>query len=138
MFYPIPFEMLETFEQKPQLLVEIETIEANRVRNMPAVCHSMDCGFTHIPAVGEITSFTYDASTKVVTVTGTNLPDNLNKTQSMSFAASACIPSSEAEDGALDGTTISCTLARNPTCGTWKPDLTTFLGNVPFAEGLTG
>lgn len=138
LFFPIPFEMLETYEEKPQFLVEVETMEDNRVRNMPAVCHSRKCDFTHIPAVGEITSFTFDASSKLVTVTGTNLPDNLSKIQSMRFAASACTASSEAEDGALDGTTVSCTLARNPTCGTWKPDLTTFFGNVPFAEGLAG
>jgi hypothetical protein len=41
--------MLETYEEKPQMLVEVDEI--------PAVCHSMDCGFMHIPAVGEITEF---------------------------------------------------------------------------------
>ena len=44
MFWPIPFEMLETYEEKPQMLVEID--------DMPAVCHSMDCSFVHIPSVG--------------------------------------------------------------------------------------
>jgi hypothetical protein len=56
MFWPIPFEMLETYEEKPQMIVEVD--------HMPAVCHSMDCGFMHIAAVGEVTGFTYSASTK--------------------------------------------------------------------------
>jgi hypothetical protein len=56
MFWPVPFEMLETYEEKPQMIVEID--------DMPAVCHSMDCGFTHIPAVGSVTSFVFDAATK--------------------------------------------------------------------------
>lgn len=30
------------------------------VGDMPAVCHSMKCDFTHIAAVGEVTSFTFD------------------------------------------------------------------------------
>jgi hypothetical protein len=71
--------MLETYEEKPQFLVEVEAWEANKKRNMPAVCHSMDCQFTHVPAVGQITSFTYNAQAKTVTVTGTELPDNLSK-----------------------------------------------------------
>jgi hypothetical protein len=69
MFFPVPFEMLETYEEKPQMLVEIG--------EMPAVCHSMDCGFMHIPTVGEITAFSL--STGRLTVTGTNLPDNVSK-----------------------------------------------------------
>lgn len=71
MFYPIPFEMLETYEEKPQMLVEID--------DMPAVCHSMDCGFLHVPAVGVITSFELNEGTSTLTMTGTDLPDNVSK-----------------------------------------------------------
>jgi hypothetical protein len=74
--------MLETYEEKPQMLVEID--------DMPAVCHSMDCSFTHIPAVGEITEFTV-TDTKL-TVKGTNLPDNTSKIQSIMIAQSTCTP----------------------------------------------
>jgi hypothetical protein len=133
MFWPIPFEMLETYEEKPQMIVEVD--------HMPAVCHSMDCGFMHIAAVGEVTSFTYSASTKKVTVTGTNLPDNIGLLQSMRFAASPCTPIEDASGpfpGALSGTSIECTLTREPTCGTWIPEVTTFFGNVPNAEAVTG
>lgn len=82
MFWPIPFEMLETYEEKPQMLVEID--------DMPAVCHSMKCDFTHVAAVGEVTSFTYDANLKKLTMTGTNLPDNKSKVQEITFAGSTC------------------------------------------------
>jgi len=73
LFNPIPFEMVETYEKKPQLLVEVGTL--------PAVCHSMKCDFTTIAAVGEIASFTYNAATKALVMTGTNLPTNKNEIQ---------------------------------------------------------
>lgn len=122
MFWPIPFEMLETYEEKPQMIVHVD--------DMPAVCHSMECSFMHVPAVGEVTSFTFTEATKTLTVTGTELPDNLSKIQSITFAGSTCTASSAAEDGALSGTEITCVLDRNPTCGSWTPAVTTFLGNV--------
>jgi hypothetical protein len=52
----------------------------------PAVCHAVDCGFVHVAAEGEITSFTYDDSTSALTITGTSLPTNTNLIQSVSFA----------------------------------------------------
>jgi hypothetical protein len=70
--------MLETYEKKPQMLVEID--------NMPAVCHSMDCGFTYIPSVGEITKAEFDAGTSVLKITGTKIPTKVEDMQSLSFA----------------------------------------------------
>jgi hypothetical protein len=132
LFFPIPFEMLETYEEKPQMLVEID--------DMPAVCHSMDCGFMHIPAVGEITEFTayLSGAFKTVTIKGTNLPDNVSKIQSIKFADSTCtpIPSDEVA-GTLSDTEVVCMLDREPVCGNWKPKLTTFFGDVPVAEAVS-
>jgi hypothetical protein len=51
------------------MLVEID--------DMPAVCHSMDCGFMHIPSVGQITEFSISSNT--LTIKGTELPDNTSK-----------------------------------------------------------
>jgi hypothetical protein len=127
LFFPIPFEMLETYEEKPQMLVEID--------HMPAVCHSMDCGFTHIAAVGEITSFTVAGGK--LTVTGTNLPDNTSKIQSISIAQSTCTPEATDEEGTLSGTEIVCALDREQVCGNWMPKVTTFLGDVPVAESVS-
>jgi hypothetical protein len=132
LFWPIPFEMVQTYEEKPQMIVQIG--------DMPAVCHSMDCGFMHIPPVGEVTSFTFVENTKLLTITGTELPDNVSKVQSITFAGSQCTISglSVVDEGALSGTEVQCVLDRAPTCGTWVPALTTFLGNVANAEGLAG
>lgn len=118
------------------MLVEVEAIEDDKVRHMPAVCHSMNCDFTLLPTVGQVTAFTFNSETQKISITGTDLPDNISKIQSMSFAASDCTPTSANEDGSLDGTSVECTLVRNPTCGSWTPDLTTFLGNIPHAEDV--
>jgi hypothetical protein len=124
MFWPIPFEMLNTYEEKPQMIVEIDS--------KPAVCHSMSCGFTHVPAVGEITSFAITENPWKLTVSGTELPDNLSKIQSISIAASTCTVQGAGEDGSLSGTSIECLLDREPVCGDWEPLVTTFFGNVPM------
>jgi hypothetical protein len=108
------------------------------VGDMPAVCHSMDCSFTHIPAVGEVTAFTFDAGTRTLTITGTELPDNLSKIQSISFAGSTCTSTVADAEGVLSGTSVECILDREPTCGTWIPNLTTFFGNVANAADLAG
>lgn len=58
--------MLETFEEKPQMLIEIG--------DLPAVCHNRDCEFSYIENVGQITEFTFSAESNIVTITGTELP----------------------------------------------------------------
>lgn len=61
LFYePIPFEMLKTFETKPQLIVEVD--------GLPAVCHNLTCDFTYIKNVGEVTSFTFTETTKELVI----------------------------------------------------------------------
>lgn len=74
--------MLETFEETPQMLVEVD--------DMPAVCHSRDCGFKYIPAVGEVSGFTFDDATDKLTITGTGLPTTVSGLQSLTFAKSEC------------------------------------------------
>lgn len=67
LFYePVPFEMLKTFETKPQLIVT--------VNDNPAVCHNMTCDFTYIEPVGQITSFTFTEDSKLLVIEGTELP----------------------------------------------------------------
>jgi hypothetical protein len=69
-FYePIPFEMLKTFETKPQLIVNV-----GDNGQFPAVCHNMTCDFSYIVPVGEITDFTFTAATKTLQLTGTKFP----------------------------------------------------------------
>jgi len=44
------------------------------VATLPAVCHNLNCDFTYIANVGEITSFTYTDATKVLTIQGKDFP----------------------------------------------------------------
>jgi hypothetical protein len=83
LFYrTLPFEYLKTYETQPQLLVS--------VNDLPAVCHNLNCNYTYVTPVGEVTSFTYDTSSRVLTLTGTNLPNNTSFIQSISFAKTVC------------------------------------------------
>ena len=64
LFYnPVPFEFLKTFEEKPQLIVN--------VGSQPAVCHNMTCDFTYVENKGEVTGFKFDETTKKMVITGT-------------------------------------------------------------------
>jgi YD repeat-containing protein len=67
-------------------MVEVDVEEENEdgdtvTVTLPAVCHSMECGFTIIETQGEITAFTYDSDSNTVTMTGTSLPDNETRVQ---------------------------------------------------------
>jgi hypothetical protein len=59
----IPFENLFTYETKPQLIAHVDKV--------PVVCHDLNCDFMYTPAVGEVTAFTFDETTKLLTITGT-------------------------------------------------------------------
>jgi len=83
LFYePIPFEFLKTYETKPQLIVEVD--------GLPAVCHNLTCDFTYTESVGEVTAFTFDTTSKLLTVTGTNLPTSIDKIRQINYAMSPC------------------------------------------------
>jgi YD repeat-containing protein len=81
-FEPVPFEMLKTLEQKPQVIVN--------VNGLPAVCHSLACDFAYTENVGKVTGFTYDAASKKVTITGTDLPKTADDIQKVDFAMTEC------------------------------------------------
>lgn len=59
LFYEaVPFEMLRTYETKPQVLVT--------VGDYPAVCHNLTCHFNYTVPEGEVTGFTYTESSKLL------------------------------------------------------------------------
>jgi hypothetical protein len=74
----VPFEMLRTYETEPQLIVTVD--------GQPVVCHNLTCDVTYIDPVGEITGSTFTESTRLVTITGTNLPTSLSDYQDINFA----------------------------------------------------
>jgi len=68
LFYePVPFEFLHTVEDKPQVIVSVEGVEA--------VCASLNCNFNYVAPTASITGFTYSAST--LTITGVSLPSTI-------------------------------------------------------------
>jgi len=124
-FEPIPFEMLRTFETKPQLIVS--------VGNEPAVCHNLTCDFTYIMPEGNITAFTYTESTKKLVITGVNLPSVLSNISSVEYALAPCT----VDNSTLSNTTLECTLDKEPTCGDYKPILTSVLGVIPTTDAVS-
>jgi len=91
----------------------------------------MTCDFAYIPAVGEVTAFTFDVATNNVVITGTDLPA-YGDISSLQFALAECEIN---QDTATSGN-IECTLSQEPTCGDHKPIITSYLGNIPHADGL--
>ena len=102
------------------------------VNDEPAVCHNLTCGFTYIEAVGEITSFTFDESTKKLVITGVDLPSVIENITSVQYALSYCT----VDPSSVSATNIECTLNQDPTCGDWTPILTSKLGVIPNSDSL--
>jgi len=102
-FYePIPFEMVKTYETKPQVIVNID--------GEPAVCHSMACDFTYVDPVGEISTMAFDGSVGdfgKVTVSGTDLPA-IEDIVEMLFADTPCT----IDEATMSATSIECSLTR--------------------------
>jgi hypothetical protein len=125
LFYePIPFEMMRTYETEPQIIVT--------VGDQPAVCHNLTCDFTYILPEGEITAFTYTEATKLLVITGTNLPSVISNITSVEFAQAYCT----VDESSLSNTTVECTLNKEPTCGDHKPILTSLLGKMPYTDNV--
>lgn len=66
MFSPIGLEFLYTSVTKPQVLVSID--------DLPALCVNLNCDYQYVASTSKVTQQTYDTATKVLTVTGTDLP----------------------------------------------------------------
>jgi hypothetical protein len=79
LFYkPVPFEFWKTYETKPQMIVS--------VNDQPAVCHNLTCDYTYSTPTGAVDSFTFAASSNLLTISGTNLPATLADIQAIHFA----------------------------------------------------
>lgn len=125
LFYePIPFEMLNTFETKPQLIVNVD--------GKPAVCHNMTCSFEYIPAIGSVSAFTFDLATKKLTVSGLSFPGDEGY-KNVRFAQSIC----NIDWLTLTETFFECTLEQEPTCGAWSAEVLTPWGYVPVDVGVS-
>jgi hypothetical protein len=63
MYEVIPFEMLKTFVEKPQVIM--------MVGDFPAACDKVTCDYMYTTTALEISDFKYDPTTKKMTITGT-------------------------------------------------------------------
>ena len=118
----IPFEMLRTYESEPQLIV---TVDGN-----PAVCHNMTCDLAYITPDATVTAFTYTESTKVLTITGTDLPTTIDEMQDVIFADTYCI----IDESSMSATGMSCTLESDPVCGDHNPIVHATRGYIPTSS----
>jgi len=119
----VPFEMLQTYETNPQVIVQ--------VGDYPAVCKNLTCDYNYVVPQGEVTAFTYTASTKQLTLTGTNLPANASLVRHVEFAHSYCTLT------AVSNTSVTCTLDYEPVCGDHLPKLVSKYGLVNNSASLT-
>jgi hypothetical protein len=116
--------MLYTYETLPQVSVTLGP------ESLPAVCHNLTCSFSYTDQESELTSFTYTASTRLLTVTGTNFMTNIDKYQRVEYAKSSCTIDVES----MKGAGFECTLDKTPTCGDYKPIVTTIYGNIKVKD----
>lgn len=70
-FYePVPFDMLYTVETTPQVIINIDGVEA--------VCDSLNCGYNYFAPVALINSVSYDDTTLSIVGTGfTNIIESV-------------------------------------------------------------
>jgi hypothetical protein len=116
---PIPFELLKTYETEPQVIISVD--------GLPAVCHSMDCGFKFVEAIGAMTTFTFDEATFELVITGVALPAE-EDISFVRFADANCV----VDPATLTTETIICTLDRDPAGGDWQPTLMSLKGTIPL------
>jgi hypothetical protein len=117
LFYePVPFEFLYTIEDKPQVIVSIDGIEA--------VCDSLDCGYNYVAPTSLITGFTYDGAT--LTITGTDFTSTI---QSVKFSHIDCTN--------IQSTSTQITCQVTAVAGSWSPIVTDASGLIPIDASAT-
>jgi len=126
LFYePIPFEMLKTFETKPQLIVSVD--------GLPAVCHNLNCDYDFQVQESVIDSFTFDATANSVTFVGQGLPTDDADFVKIKFAHAPCTITA----GSSSETGFTCDMEIPPTCGTYIPSVVVQMGEVTMADSVT-
>lgn len=119
LFYEaVPFEMLRTYETKPQVMINVGGI--------PAVCHNLTCHYNYTTPVGEVTAFTYTAASRLLELTGVNLPANKSLIRHVEFAHSLCT----IDEASVSNSSLQCTMDHEPVCGDWTPQLVAIEGLV--------
>jgi len=102
------------------------------VDGYPAVCKNLDCDFSYVQPVGQVTGFTFEQATSKLVLTGTNLPTHLDDVREISFAKTTC----SINEDAFSSSRVECTLDQAPTCGRYIPEYIAKKGLIP-STGLS-
>lgn len=116
--------MLRTYETEPQVLVT--------VGDYPAVCHNLTCHFGYTEPEGEVTGYTYTPSTRLLELTGTDLPADTSLIRHVEFGHSLCT----IDESTVSNASLTCTLDYEPVCGDWLPQLVAKKGLVNNSDTL--
>jgi len=76
------------------------------VNGNPAVCHNMTCDVAYIEPTATISGFTYTASSRELSIVGTELPTTLDGMQDIIFAQTYCT----IDESSMTATGMTCTL----------------------------
>jgi hypothetical protein len=111
----VPYEMLKTYVDKPQVSV--------KVGKEHAICEKNNCGFTFTRSRSIITRYEYIKITKILIIYGTDLPEDSSEVE-VSFGESRTRVRS------CSSTKIEVELEEEPRIGRWKPILKDKKGKI--------
>jgi hypothetical protein len=117
MYPAVPFEMMRTAHDKPQISVTVDGMEA--------ICTGLNCDYVYEEPAGLITGFTVDGDN--VSIQGENLPLDII---SVRLSQTNCDITSN------DEASIECTLATPWVSGKWRPAVRTAKGRLPVADSV--
>ena len=117
MYEAIPFEMLRTAHESPQIQVKIDGI--------PAICTCVACDYTYEAVEGLITDFSVNGLD--ITILGSNLP--------LEFA-SVKLAYTNCEVTSNSASSIGCTLVTPWVSGDWIPAVRDVKGLIPVASSV--
>jgi hypothetical protein len=116
----IPFEMLMTMHDKPQVKVTVD--------GMPAVCASTKCDYEFMESPSTVTGV--EVSNLDVIITGISLPYG-EEIESVRMSKTDCTVNSSSS------TQITCNLQSDWVQGEWIPEIRTVNGLAAVADSVT-
>jgi hypothetical protein len=119
MYEVIPFEMLKTFVDKPQVIM--------MVGDLPAVCDKVTCDYMYTTTTLEVSGFQYDISTNKMMISGTFPEDGVISAE---YGLQDCVITSQSTIA------IECEIKDGPTAGKWNPIVITKDGKIPVVANL--
>ena len=117
MYPAVPFEMLRTAHEKPQIRVKVD--------GMAAVCAGLMCDYVYEDPQGLITGFSVNGLD--VSIQGTNLPSEL---------ISVRLSQTNCEVTSNNANSIECTLVTPWVSGKWLPAVRDVNGRIPIDDSV--